>query len=412
MGRGENAEDKRAQDLQTSVAMTEFDALVPTTANGNEQRAPEAAMDALIEAAWGFPGYRVSFAAFDGPRALRFCTSAGEEQMRQLDGFRIDLTRAPRLLEALRVTRVPLAIEDVSTDSRARPITTAFESIEARAVLILPLWRDRDRQPFGVVMMDCEKPRTWGLKEGAALDRLAPIIALSLQHVQIAAELESTRASAADHERRVRAMQGMVAAFASDAHRLTSALLQTVGHSDAGAASLADQLARLIDELDGVQHGPLIAAPARVLSLPEMVKELANGLQLLTGLKIKTPVQDSASSLSACAHRTGLERLITKLVLHACHDAPSDAELIFEVRVGDDGLPSILLHGDAIKIDEALSRAGSGHDVHAAEQLDPSLWQARSEALIQGAAIEVGESTIAIRLPAAAECEQRNAGAV
>ena len=38
-----------------------------TTANCGLARAPMAALDALIETAWSFPSFRVSYGAFDGP---------------------------------------------------------------------------------------------------------------------------------------------------------------------------------------------------------------------------------------------------------------------------------------------------------------------------------------------------------
>lgn len=412
MGATGGGEEDRARELQHTMAMTEFDPLVPATANGNEQRPPEAAIDALIEIAWGFPGYRVSFAAFDGPRALRFCTSAGEEQMAQLEGLRIDLTKAPRLLEAIRTAHVPVAIEDVETDSRARPVAEAFKEIEARAILILPLRQDRDPQPFGAVVLDRAKPRTWGLKESAALDRLAPIIALSLQHVRVMAQLESTRASAADYERRVRAMEGMIGGFSADAQRLARALTQTVDRSNAGAVSLADQLVRLVDELDGVPHGPLVSTPAELVSLPEMATELAHGLEAITGLEIDVQIDGHESSLRACVQRAGLERLVTKLVLHACRDATTGSKMTIEVRAGGNELPTLALHGEAVAIDDALCRVATGNEVVAADQLAADLWQARGEALMQGIVLHVREAAVEIRIPSAEACAPRSAGGV
>ena len=76
-----------ARELQSGPAMTASQAPY-TTANCGLAGAPMAALDALIETAWSFPGFRCSYGAIEGGRAIRFHTSAGAETQAALDSVR------------------------------------------------------------------------------------------------------------------------------------------------------------------------------------------------------------------------------------------------------------------------------------------------------------------------------------
>lgn len=370
-----------------------------TTANCGLARAPMAALDALIEAAWSFPSFRVSYGAFDGPRAIRFHASAGSEKHAALDGVRVDLTSAPRLLEALRVASSPVAFEGVESDSRMRPIAPALVELGARSVLILPIRRERESQPFGIVMMDRDKPRTWGPKEGAALDRMAPLIALTLEHVEAQAELESRRTSSSRHERRVTAMRGLIAGVATDAQRLLGALRPTVNH-DQTSQSLLGQLERLVEDLDRVQHGP--SRLTQAFDLAPVIRELAPGLRALTTANIRID-GFSDGLIGVQANRTGVERVLVNLIAHITRDASASQDLALQVSNPSDGVgPQVRIHGSALHVDDALTRIGGGERFDSAADIDPDLWQVRCEALLQDIRLRLEDDTLILEFPPAA----------
>ncbi|MGH1348049.1 MAG: hypothetical protein ACRBN8_41220 [Nannocystales bacterium] len=370
-----------------------------TTANCGLARAPMAALDALIETAWSFPSFRVSYGAFDGPRAIRFHASAGSESQAALDGIRVDLSDAPRLIEALRNADAPVAFEDSESDSRMRPIAPAFAELGARSLLILPIRREREIQPFGIVMMDRPKPRTWGPKEGAALDRMGPLIALTLEHVEAQAELESRRTSSARHERRVTAMRGLIAGVATDAQRLLGALRPSVG-DDQTSQSLLGQLERLVHDLDRVQHGP--SRLTHPFDLTPVIRELASGLRALTTAKIHT-AGFSTELIGVQANRTGVERVLVNLIAHVTRDATSDQGLTLELSHPPDGVgPELRVHGSALHLDDALTLIGGGERFDSAAEIDPELWQVRCEALLQDIRLRLEDGALVLEFPPAA----------
>ncbi len=385
-----------ARDLHGGAGVSA--AQTSATANGAFARAPMAALDALIETAWSFPHCRVSYGAFDGPRAIRFHTSAGSESQAALDGVRIDLSSAPRLLEELRGADVPVAFEDVEADSRLRPIAPALVALGARSVLILPVRREREAQPFGIVMMDRDKPRTWGPKEGAALDRMGPLIALTLEYVETRAELESRRSSASQAERRVTAMRGLIAGVASDAQRILGAIQATAADDDETRGSLLGHLERLIDDLDRVQHGP--SRLTHPFDLAPVIHELAPGLGTLTPANIRID-GFSDGLIGVQANRTGVERMLVNLIAHVTRGASSSESLYIELsyppgRVG----PRIRIHGSALHVDDALRRVGGGNPSEPS-QIEPGLWQVRCEALLQDIRLHLEGGELVLEVPPA-----------
>ncbi len=386
-----------ARDLHSGAGVSAIQ--TSTTANCGLARAPMAALDALIETAWSFPSFRVSYGAFDGPRAIRFHASAGSESQAALDGIRIDLSDAPRLIEALRNADAPVAFEDAQSDSRMRPIAPALAELGAGSVLILPIRREREAQPFGIVMMDRPKPRTWGPKEGAALDRMGPLIALTLEHVEAQAELESRRTSSARHERRVTAMRGLISGVAMDAQRLLSALRPTV-NDDHTSQSLLGQLERLVDDLDRVQHGP--SRLTHPFDLAPVIRELAPGLRALTTANIEID-GFSDGLIGVQANRTGVERVLVNLIAHVTREAASSQTLTLELshphnRPG----PQLRIHGSALHVDDALTRFGGGERFDSAAEIDPGLWQVRCEALLQDIRLRLEDDTLILEFPPAA----------
>ncbi len=394
--------DEMGWDLHRQVRVSAIDTTGATTANGEAQRVPSAALDALIETAWAFPGFRVSFGAFDGPRAIRFFTSAGAERMANLNGIRLDVRTATRLIDSLRSSELALAIEDVESDSRTRPIAEGFIALDTRAVLILPLRRAREPQPIGVVMMDCDAPRTWGPKESAALERLAPLISLTLEHVEVCAALETTRASASQNDRRVSAVRGLVAGVSHDAARLTRALVEIVGpaaprRNPASTQSLVQQLSRLMEELDGIQQGPTASWSPAPCHLGVVVSEMAPALEALVGQAVRVQIRGQDPELMAGAHRTGVERMLVNLVSHAAR-SPGEGSIVIEARCHH-GVPQVVLRGDGLQFDGGVELLGTVHGLVTADQLGASLWQVRCEALLQSVTIDVcTEDTAAITL--------------
>ncbi len=396
-GSDDGVGSKVARDLHRSIHVSAIQNVGSATANGEFQRVPEAALDALIETAWAFPGCRVSFGAFEGRTAIRFCTSVGAERMRNLDGLRIDLHEAPRLLEACRRADVPFSIEDTQTDSRARPIAAQLEAIDARSVVMLPLRDGRNPHPFGVVMMDRDAARTWGPKEGAALDRLAPVVALALEHIQACGELEITKSRAAEHERRVDAIRGLTQGVAMDAERLLDALTQQAGADDPVIAGMLGQLARVVDELERVQSGPTTID--RPYDVSTMLASLAPGLGALCGITV-TIESDSLAPLHVAGHRTGLERVLVAIAEHVSRGAPANATMLLSLSCSPDGLPQLRMHGDAVQIDAPLIRLAAGQALATDDGPTARLWQARCEALVQGIELGVDASAVTLFLPA------------
>ncbi len=395
-----------ARDLQRGFYVGAFQP-PSATANCGNASAPMAVLDALIETAWSFPGFRISFAAFDGPRAIRFCTSAGAESMASLDGVRLDLSDAPRLVEALANVDTPIVLEDVGSDSRSRPLAGPLAAIDCRSALVLPLHRDHEKLPFGVVMMDRDAPRTWGAKEGAALDRLAPIVALAIEHIQARAELQSSKTNAERHERLIDALRGRVAGVAADAARIVQTLQANTENGQRGTQSLLAHLGRLVDELDRIQRGPSIIT--QPFDLSSALRELVPGLQALTSAQIR--VEDSVGHAGVMGNRAGIERLLVNLVTHSSGRATTSKSLTFELR-GDLDRPKLSLRGDALVIDEALRQVGQGDQLTASVEIDAGLWQARCEALVQDIRLRVDRDSIVLEFQPAelAADAEKNAG--
>ncbi len=367
-----------------------------TTANCGVAVAPEAAVDALVEAAWAFPGLRVSYAAWENSRTLRFHTSAGAESQSSLDCVRLDFAAAPRLVEALRLTDAPTSFEDVSTDSRSRPIADALAEIGCGSMLILPLMNRR--KPVGIVMLDAAAPRTWGAKEIAALDRLAPLVTLSLEHVQAKAELESTRSNGTRHERRIAAIRGLTAGVAMDADRILTALRDTVETDRQATHSLLDQLDRLVAELDRVQRGP--SRLTEPFELAAALRSIAPGLSAVTPANVRLEERHDGV-VGVVANRTGIERLLVNLIVHASRNADPGQSLTVELTGGDQQRPRVRLYGDALHVDAALLRLVGDDPLETSEQVCAALWQARCEALVQDIRIWVDDDAIVLELPAA-----------
>lgn len=383
-----------ARELQNGPIVSASNQDAPT-ANCGVAEAPMAALDALIETAWSFPGFRISYGVFEGSRAIRFHTSAGSESHAALDCVRLDLTNAPRFVEALRTTDAPVTFEDVTTDSRARPIADALAEIGCRSMLILPL--RRDRKPMGIVMLDRETPRTWGAKEFAALDRLAPLIALSLEYVEARAELESTRASGARHERRITAIRGLTAGVATDAERVLEAIHKTIDTDRTATMSLLGQLERIVGELGRVQRSP--TRHIEPFSLSNALHDLVPGLAAMSACPIKL-VERQDARVHVAGNLTGLERLLVNLVDHLTRDASSDQTLTLEiVRGQSDSRARLLLRGDAVRVDSSLLRLAGGDPLVTSDEICPALWQARCEALVLDVRLHIEDGAVALDFP-------------
>ncbi len=368
-----------------------------TTANCGLSDAPMAALDALIETAWSFPGFRCSYGAFEGSRAIRFHTSAGPESQAAIDCVRVDLSDAPRFIEALRSDECPVAFEDVRADSRTRPISAAFDELGCRSMVILPLLRGR--RPVGLVMMDSDTPRTWGAKETAALDRLAPLMALTLEHVEAKAELASTRASGSRHERRITAIRGVTAGVAMDAGRILNAIRRTVDTDRQATRSLLDQLERIVDELDRVQRGP--SRLTEPFDLARALREFTPGLNALTDARVRLDEQHDGT-VAVEGNVTGIERLLVNLIAHVTKGATDGQALTLELsHRGNGDRAQLRIHGEGLDVDAALRRMGGGDPLITSEQVCPALWQARCEALVQDVRLTVEDDAVVLGFLAA-----------
>lgn len=369
----------------------------PTTANCGLAGAPTAALDALIETAWSFPGFRCSYGAFEGNRAIRFHTSAGAESQAALDSVRIDVSDAPRFVEALRAGDGPVAFEDVRADSRTRPVAEAFEEFDCRSMLILPL--HHGRRLAGVVMMDQDLPRTWGPKEAAALDRLAPLMALTLEHVEAKAELESIRANGARHERRITAIRGVTAGVALDATRILGAMRKTIDSDRQATKSLLSQLERVVDELDRVQRGP--SRLTEPFDLAGALREFTPGLTALTQARVRLE-EAHDGTVPVEGNLTGVERLIVSLIAHVTRASTTEQSLTLELRHhGNGDRAQLRIRGDALEVDAPLRRIGGGDPIVSSEQVCRALWQARCEALVQDIRLTVEDDEIVLAFLAA-----------
>jgi len=384
-----------ARELHTGPIVSAFQP-GNATANCGLAQAPMAALDGLIETAWSFPGFRISYGAFEGARSIRFHTSAGSESQPALDCVRIDLASAPRFIEALRTTDTPVTFEDVRTDSRARPVADALLEVGCGSMLILPL--RRDRKPVGIVMMDCESPRTWGAKEFAALDRLAPLIDLTLEHVEAKAELESSRASSARHERRIDAIRGMTDGVATDASRILSAMRKTIGHDPKATRSLLGQLERLVEELERVQGSP--ARLVEAFDLDRALQQLRPGLDAISPAHIRLR-SARPGGVGIKGSLTGVERLLVNLVAHVSREASTRDSVNLELRHSENQPPQLRIYGDGVTVDDALLRVCDGDAVLTSEQICPALWQTRCEALVQDIRLRAEGDTIIVDFPPA-----------
>jgi hypothetical protein len=363
---------------------------------------PEAVVDALVEAAWAFPGLRVSYSRTVGPRTVRHLASAGVRGPPDFTGEFLDLSGANTLVEAFRTADQAIGIEDVTSDPRTRPIADLLIAQGTRAYLIWPIRRPRDPLPLGWVALDSDRPRTWGTRESDALEQMDAMILMALEHAALSDALSAARTDVREHERRLAGLRGSSGSALEYADDLVGAMMRMVDESlppplKSRAGALGRQLSRVLGELDALHVGQRRPLPTP-LDLNKVIAELAPSLPALVGANLVVSLRLSGRPLVVDAHRPGLERTIVNLLRHAYASAPGTA-LQLETRAVSSAA-ELVMHGDGLGADEALLQIGGQGELVGADELDRSLWRARCELLLHDASLTVtADGTLRILVP-------------
>lgn len=362
-------------------------------ANGDDPacEVPEPVIDALVEIAWAFPGLRVSYAGLTDRRELKFLASAGDD-IGELSGAKIDISKQRKFIDALRTADIPITIEDASSDSRTRQLAEAFAAYNSRSMLLLPLRHGRD-EPSGIVMLDSDKPRTWSAKESAAIERAGPLVLLGLDHARVCSQLAHTKARAAEYERRLAGLRGLATSVQHDTRILVDGLLgalddPALGTDGAAAGSLARRLQVSISELAALNHGHTKTREPQATDLNELVDQLLPGLRILVGRNTRVLGPQHPEPLVVAAHRAGLERLLLNLVVHANAAQNSNGSIVFETSL-DGSNARVSVYGDALRSDDALRRLDQNSATATVDELGMGLWLVKTEALLHGATLRV-----------------------
>ena len=371
------------------------------------QLPPEAVIDALVEVAWAYPGLRVGYGRFAGPRMLRFVASAGADERKDFTGSLIDLSVARDFLEALREGEQAVIIEDVETDRRTKPIAEQLLNLSVRSLVAVAVTRPRYSEPAGIVSLDSDRARTWSAKEAATVERLAPLTSMALDNVIMSESLAGAQASIESYERHLGGVRGLVRGVLNDANTLLNAVRE---HSNRATpamgeplVALADKLNDVLAELNALNHGYRSIRTPHPIDLSQVISNFVPALRAVLGPEVRLLCRSDDTPIMVNAYPTGLERMLLNLIVHARANRQAGASLVLHTRK-EDGDGVVTAFGDAVGLNDELLLVGSHDQIVTADQLSIGLWAARCEMLLQGASLSTrpdadGQVEICLRLP-------------
>ena len=365
---------------------------------------PNAVVDALVETVWSLPGLRVSLSRLTRSRHLRFLACAGPEDMPPVTGRCLRLESDAPLLRILRTIEEPLGIEDVTTDSRTKQLAPQLSKLGTGAILILPVRPRLPAQP-GAIILEAPRPRTWSAKEAAALERLEPLMALALENAALREQVGRAEASLGEYERQLGGARGLVGGIVHDTGILVEGLLRSVarvadyGHSESarqlaeGATGLGRQLEGVLSELTDLERGA--ARMLEPLDLNQLVEDVAPALRTLLGEGTRLLTQLSADPPRIPGHRTGLERALMNLVVHATREHAPESLAIETKSEADRAV--LQIRADRQHPDSDLRMLSSSGPV-TPDEMGLGLWLVRCEVLLHGGSIDVDLGGEGIRI--------------
>jgi signal transduction histidine kinase len=138
------------------------------------------------------------------------------------------------------------------------------------------------------------------------------------------------------------------------------------------------------------------------LDLNTVLAELAPGLRGLLGERTKLHTRCWPERLTVPGHRTGLERTLLNLVVHASRQPPSESVSLEIRREGDRAV--VLVRGDGQPSDDASLQRLHGLRSITPDELGLGLWLVRCEVLLHGGSLDIdadpaGSTRIRLELP-------------
>jgi signal transduction histidine kinase len=368
---------------------------------------PDAVVDALVETVWSLPGLRVSLSRLTRSHHLRFLACAGPEDMPPITGRCLQLGSASPLVRALRSTEEALEIEDVTTDSRTKALAPQFQKLSTGSILMLPV---RPRQPGrpGAIILDAARPRTWTPKEVAAVERLEPLMALALENAALREQMGRAEASLSEYERQLGGARGLVGGIVHDTNILVDGLLRSIARAtdlssptsrelSENATALGRQLEGVLSELVTLERGA--ARILEPLDLNQLVGELVPALRSLLGDGTRLLTQLALEVPRVPGHRTGLERALLNLVVHATNDCDPES-VVLETRHEQDRAVVQIRAANHGCTSSALRLLGCGRGGRPAtpDDLGLGLWLVRCEVLLHGGSVDVDVEDDGVRI--------------
>ena len=219
-------------------------------------------MDDIIQRALkrlgqAFPQCRIGYATLDSHAQLAWLGSNDPPEQQSLRGQTLRLIDAPEYFGAARRHEL-INIDDVTTDTVAKPLTAPLLALRARAWLAVGL--RHSEQLTGVLSFDRPEPHEWTDHEAATLTEVADYLALAFGNARLFAEITE----ALNREKRL-----------DEVTRIISGALEL--------PVILQQVVRLAAELVGAEAGALAMLDAAhetlvypyVFNLPETLASLA-----------------------------------------------------------------------------------------------------------------------------------------
>ncbi|GIV60908.1 MAG: hypothetical protein KatS3mg043_1997 [Rhodothermaceae bacterium] len=149
------------------------------------------------------PDCRVAFSTLDEAGRLHVEYDRAPDRMPSLAGCELDLTTAPRFLQALRQDE-PICLADVEKDERLAPLTGPITALKTRAAIYAPLHHGGD--PVGLLCIGTDTPRAWPDDTVALFREAASFLALALHDARMRAHRAETEAALRESEARFRTL--------------------------------------------------------------------------------------------------------------------------------------------------------------------------------------------------------------